>query len=116
MKIVSIYRLDPSRMQEPPSAEMFEKMGALIDEMRASGLLVDTGGVVPSGMLTRLRKGGNGSFSVTDGPFTETKEVVGGFAVFDVASREEALAAARRFLEIAGPGECELIEVTGTPE
>ncbi len=116
MKVVSIFRLDPSRMQQPPSPGTYEKMGALITEMQSSGVLVDTGGVIPNGMLTRVRHSGNGSYSVTDGPFAETKEVVGGFAVFDVDSREQALECTRRFLDIAGPGECELIEVTGPPQ
>jgi hypothetical protein len=116
MKVISIYRLDPERLKEAPSQETIEKMGALIGEMQASGLLVDTGGVIPNGMISRVRHNGNGSFSVTDGPFAETKEVVGGFAVFDVSSREEALQATERFLSIAGSGVCELIEVTGPPQ
>jgi hypothetical protein len=116
MKVISIYRLDPQRYNEPPSPDTMEKMGALIGELQASGVLVDTGGVIPNGMLSRVRRDGNGSLSVTDGPFTETKEVVGGFAVFDVASREQALQLTERFLSIAGPGVCELIEVSGPPE
>jgi hypothetical protein len=69
----------------------------------------------PETMISRVRNSGNGSFTVTDGPFTETKEVIGGFAVFDVSSREGALELTERFLSLAGPGVCELIEVTGPP-
>jgi hypothetical protein len=116
MKIISIYRLDPQRMQEPPSQETIEKMGALITELQTEGVMVDTGGVIPNGMMSRVRHNGNGSFSVMDGPFTETKEVIGGFAVFDVSSRDEAIRLTERFLSLAGPGVCELIEVGGPPE
>lgn len=118
MKIISIFRhnFDPAQAQAPPSPELMEQMGALIGEMMAAGKLVNTGGVVPNGVATRVRHNGNGSFNVTDGPFTETKEVVGGFAVFDVESKEEAVQWTERFLSIAGPGVCELIEVSGPDE
>lgn len=112
MKIVSVFRLDPQNIK-PPTPEMMAQMGALIGEMQAAGALVDTGGVVPSGVNARVRHNGNGSFAVTDGPFAETKEVVGGFAVFDVASKDEAVKWTERFLSLAGPGVCELIEVSG---
>lgn len=116
MKVISIYRINPENFQGPPTQEMIEKMGALINEMTASGKMIDTGGVVPNGLTSRVRRNGNGSLKVTDGPFTETKEIVGGFAVFDVASKEEVLELTERFLELTGTGECELIEVTGPGE
>ena len=116
MKVVSIYRIRPDAAQTPPTAEMMSNMGALIDEMKSAGVLIDTGGVIPNGITARVRANGNGSFSVTDGPFTETKEIVGGFAVFEVSSKEELLQWTERFLSLTGTGECELIEVTGPPQ
>ncbi len=116
MKVVSIYRIKPDAAQSPPTPEMMANMGALIDEMKTAGVLIDTGGIIPNGITARVRANGNGSFNVTDGPFTETKEIVGGFAVFEVASKDELLKWTERFLSLTGTGECELIEVTGPPE
>ncbi len=116
MKVVSIYRISRDAVQSPPTPEMIANMGALINEMQSAGVLVDTGGVIPNGITARVRANGNGSISVTDGPFTETKELVGGFAVFEVASKEELMKWTERFLALTGTGECELIEVTGPPQ
>ena len=113
MKFVSIFRFDPTRATQPDAAK-YAEMGRLIGEMRAAGVLVDTGGVMPNGATIRVRRDG-AQTSVTDGPFTETKEVVGGFAVLDVASKDEALDWTRRFLDCAGDGVSELIEVTPSP-
>lgn len=112
MKIVSIYRMNPEAFAAGPRPELHEQMGQLIAELIASGELVDTGGIIPEGLLTRVRLNGNGSFAVTDGPFTETKEIVGGFALFNVPTRERAIALTERFLALTGSGECELIEVS----
>jgi hypothetical protein len=114
MKFVSIFKYDPSAKTGPPSDENMAKMGHLIGEMMASGALVDTGGVLPTGVSMRVRREGDRVSSI-DGPFAESKEVVGGYAVFDVATKDEVLALTRRFLDIAGDGVCELIEVTSAP-
>lgn len=115
MKVVSIYRIPADAAQSPPTSEMMANMGALINEMMTAGVLIDTGGVIPNGITARVRANANGTFSTTDGPFTETKEIVGGFAVFEVASKEELLKWTERFLALTKTGECELIEVTGPP-
>lgn len=112
MKIVSIYRMNPETFAAGPPPGMHEKMGALIGELLASGELVDTGGVIPEGMSIRVRFNGNGSFAVTDGPFAESKEIIGGYALFNVPSRERAMELTERFLSVTGSGECELIEVS----
>lgn len=112
MKIVSIYRTDPKNFETPPPPEMHENMGKLIARLIASGELVDTGGIVPSGMLKRVRLQDNGSFSSTDGPFAETKELIGGYALFNVPSHERALEITKEFLSVTGHGECELVEVS----
>jgi hypothetical protein len=112
VKFVSIFKLDPAQMSSGgPTEEDMATMGALINEMRAAGVLVDTGGVMPTSVSMRIRRDGE-NVSVTDGPFSESKEVVGGFAVLNVASKEEAIAWTRRFLALTGDGITELFEVT----
>lgn len=113
MKFVTIFKYDPARAAQPDERQ-YAEMGRLIAEMRAAGVLVDTGGVMPNGTSARVRRSGS-HIAVTDGPFTESKEVVGGFAVLDVPSKDDAVAWTRRFLECAGDGVSELIEVTPTP-
>ena len=113
MKIVSIFKSDPQSRH--PDEKMFEAMGKLIYELTSSGALVDTGGALDEGFSASVRRTG-GEIRVTDGPFTESKEIVGGFAIFEVKSKEEALEYTRRFLEIAGDGTCDLHEVGETPK
>ncbi|HEV8020787.1 MAG TPA: YciI family protein [Candidatus Lustribacter sp.] len=113
MKFVTIFKFDPERAA-PPDEKAYAEMGRLIAEMRDAGVLVDTGGVMPNGTSARVRRSGS-HIAVTDGPFTESKEIVGGFAVLDVPSKDDAVAWTRRFLECAGDGVSELIEVTPTP-
>lgn len=110
MKILSIWSFDPARKQPPTPAQM-EQMGALITELKSSGVLIDTGGAMDGSLELRYSRTG-GKDTVTDGPFAEAKEVVGGFALFEVPNREEALAFTRRFLDVAGDGTCELHEVS----
>ncbi len=88
-----------------------QQMGELIVEMKSKGVLIDTGGAMEGSLELRYSRK-NGKDSVTDGPFTEAKEVVGGYALFEVGNRDEALAFTRRFLDVAGDGTCELHEVT----
>jgi hypothetical protein len=91
----------------PPTPEMMEKMGTLIQKKFAEGKLLATEGCPPTaqGTLVGLNKG---RLSVTDGPFTEAKEVVAGFALFRLGSQQEAIAEAHEFLEIAGDGQVEV--------
>jgi len=84
-----------------------EIMGKLIEEGMKAGWLLATEGCLPSALGSRVRRS-NGKLSVTDGPFTEAKEVVGGFAILKANSKEEAIELTRRFLKVAGDGECEL--------
>ncbi|MFE7136007.1 YciI family protein [Streptomyces sp. NPDC057638] len=84
---------------EGPSPELMQRMGALIEEMAKAGVLVDTGGLLPTAQATRLTWSG-GQLSSTDGPFTDSKEVVGGYAIVDVSDKAEALQWAERFLRV----------------
>jgi hypothetical protein len=72
-----------------------------------AGWLLATEGCLPTALGARVRRI-DGNLSVTDGPFTESKEVVGGFAILEAKSKDEAIQLARQFLQVAGEGECEL--------
>ena len=111
MKILALYTPQHSN---PPTPDMMAKMNAFIDELTKAGKLIATEGrkAGAPGMKIRMRKG---QLSVTDGPFTEAKELVGGFALMNVDSREEIVTLTRRFLEIAGDGESEIIEMFEAP-
>jgi hypothetical protein len=82
-------------------------MGKLIEEAMKAGWLIATEGCLPSALGARVRRDG-AKMSVTDGPFAESKELIGGFAILKAASKEEAVELCRGFLKVAGDGECEL--------
>ena len=105
MKFLSIYKT--IERSTPPTPEEMATMGKLIEEGMKAGWLVATEGCLPSALGARVRRS-SGHVSVTDGPFTEAKEVVGGFAILKVNSKQEAIELARQFLKVAGDGECEL--------
>jgi hypothetical protein len=91
----------------PPTAEQMAAMGQFIGELSSEGVLLSTDGLLPSVHGTRVRYDGT-EFSVTDGPFAETKELIAGFAIVQVESKEQAVDIGRRFLEAVGGGESEL--------
>jgi len=114
MRFLSLIRVDETTGQQP-SQRLMDEMGKLIDEMTRAGILVSTAGLRPTkeGARVRLR---HGKLSVTAGPFTETKEVIGGYAILEAKSREEALELTKRFLEIHGDEwnlECEVRALDG---
>ena len=113
MRFLSIYRGRESNA--PPSAQLQAEMGKLIGEMVQAGVLVSTAGCLPSSTGARLRVA-NGQFTVTDGPFTESKEVVGGFALLEVKSKEEAIEWGKRFLSVVGEGESEIRQIAEPPD
>jgi hypothetical protein len=92
----------------------FNAMNKLVEEETRSGRLVSTGGWSPDAPCTVVKADG-GKVTVTDGPYTEAKEVIGGYAILEVKSKEELLAATRNFLRIAGDGTCEIRELQGPP-
>ena len=73
-----------------------------------------TEGCLPSALGARVRLA-NGTISVTDGPFTESKELVGGFAILQAKSKQEAIDLVRDFLRVVGQGECELRQLYEVP-
>jgi hypothetical protein len=94
-------------------ASLYEEMGKFIEETTNSGNFVSGAGLQPSSAGARVRLS-NRKITVVDGPFVESKEIVGGYAIMDAKSREEALALARRFMELhlkhwpTFEGECEV--------
>lgn len=105
MRFLSIYKT-VERGTPPTQAEM-DRMGKLIEDGMRAGYLLGVEGCLPTARGARVRQS-NGQVTVVDGPFTESKEVVGGFAILKADSREEAVQMARDFLKVAGDGECEL--------
>ena len=98
-----------------PSEQLMHDMGKLIEEMTRTGKLVQTGGLRPTKEGTRVRQR-HGKQSVVDGPFTETKEVIGGFAILEATSKEEAIEMTKRFLRVHGDEwdvECEVRQMEG---
>ncbi len=116
MRFLSMIRVTEGTGQVP-SEQLMTDMGKLIDEMTRAGTLVSTAGLRPTaeGVRVRLR---NGNLSTVDGPFTESKEVIGGFAILEAKSRAEAIELTQRFLRIHGKEwdiECEVRQME-TPE
>jgi len=105
MRFLSIYHA--AETGTPPTPEEMAAMGALIQEMTSAGTLITTEGCLPSALGARVRRSGD-ALSVTDGPFTESKELVAGFALLEAESKEHAIELTRRFLQVAGDGECEI--------
>jgi|SRR5215471_13894460 len=105
MKFLSIYKT--KERSAPPSQDEMNRMGKLIEEGMTSGYLLAVEGCMPSYTGAKVRLD-NGTVTVTDGPFAEAKEVIGGLAIIQASSKAEAIEHVRNFLRIAGDGECEL--------
>lgn len=105
MRFLSIYQT--VERTTPPTQEEMAAMGRLIEEAMKKGWLLSTEGCLPSALGARVRRSG-GKTSVTDGPFTESKELVAGFAILKANSRQEAIELTQKFLQVVGEGECEL--------
>ena len=104
---------DDSLQGPPPTPELMAEMGQFMDEMSRSGKLVATGAFAPVATGTTKISLVDGNFTVTDGPFTEAKELIGGWALTEVESKEEAIELTKRFLQIAGGGESTLRRIFG---
>jgi hypothetical protein len=109
MRFLCLYKPSKAECAPPTQGEMAE-MGRFIEESVKSGKLLATEGCLPSALGARIRKT-NGQFKVTDGPFTESKEIVGGFALIQAKSKEEAIEFTKAFMKIAGDGETEIRQV-----
>jgi hypothetical protein len=117
VKFLSMIRIDETTGQVP-SERLMSDMGKLIDEWTREGKLIRTAGLRPTSEGFRVRSR-HGNLNTTDGPFTESKEVIGGYAVLEAKDREEAIELTRRFLEIHGDEwdiECEVRPLDGDVE
>src|SRR5579875_1196526 len=96
----------------PPSPEMFERMGRFVEDATKAGVIVATGGIAPTseGAQITLR---DGTYTVTDGPFVEAKELVGGWALMECRDLPEAIEWSKRFLGVLGAGEVRVRPVRG---
>ena len=112
MRFLSIYKSKETGV--PPSEQHMADMGRLIEKFMKTGELVATEGCLPTALGARVRKNGP-TVNVTDGPFTEAKEVVGGFAILEARSKAHAIELAKEFLEVAGDGECEIRQIFEGP-
>ena len=99
MKYLTFIRHPESYRESQPPAALMEEMGKFVQKSLKSGTLVDTGGLLPSkdGVRVRLSKG---KITVTDGPFSESKEVIGGWAILQTNSKAEAIQIATEFMEL----------------
>jgi hypothetical protein len=99
MKYLMFIKLSESYRSQPMPKGLMDAMDKFVSDGFTSGVLKDTGGLKPTSEATRIRLRG-GKLTVTDGPFTEAKEVVGGYAIVEVKSKEEALEIGRQFMEL----------------
>jgi len=115
MQFLCIYRPGTPERDVPPDQAEIETMGKLIDEMTRAGVLLATGGCLPSARGAKVRLERPGSFSVTDGPFPETKELIAGYAIIQTKTKAEAVEWTKRFLTVTGKGESELRQLYEQP-
>ena len=100
MRFMSMVKSSEDYRLGPPPQALMEAINQLGQEMTKAGIMVDMGGLLPTAMGAYRVRQSRGKLSVTDGPFSEAKEVIGGYAVFEVQSKEEAMALSMRFMEL----------------
>lgn len=108
MRCIGLLKADASsEAGAPPGKELMERMGTFIEEITKAGVMLATDGLQPSSKGARVRVSG-GKVTVIDGPFTESKELIASYALFEVKSMAEAIEWTTRFLKVLGEGECEI--------
>src|SRR5690242_14247660 len=112
MRFLCLYK--PGKPERAPSQQEMEAMGKLIEEGMKAGWLLSTEGCLPTSAGARVRLS-DGNLTVTDGPFAETREVVGGFAIIRAKSKQEAIELTKHFLQVAGGGESEIRQLHEEP-
>jgi hypothetical protein len=110
MKYLCLSLDDPEKLRVQPTPEQWAKIGAFMTEANESGAIFLTGGVRPREAATRITYEG-GKPTVTDGPYAEAKELVAGFAIIDVPTKEEAIDWVTRFAEAANVSDMEIREL-----
>ncbi|HEU4689691.1 MAG TPA: YciI family protein [Vicinamibacterales bacterium] len=120
MRFMMIVKADKNyEAGTPPPPELLAAIGKLSEEMVKAGVILDMGGLLPSSKGARINVK-KGKLTVTDGPFSEAKELIGGYAILQVKSREEAIERGRRFMQIhadvLGPSYDGELEIRQMPE
>jgi hypothetical protein len=111
MRFLLMHRLDESNpIAWNPPPEFIEKIGEFMGEVTKAGVLLAAEGVLPSAKGAKVRQSGSKQ-TITDGPFTEAKEVIGGFALLQVRSKEEAVEWAARYAALFDEVEVEVRQV-----
>jgi len=95
---------DESAPMPPPTPELMAAMDEMIEDATKAGVLVATGGIAPTSMGTKVILK-DGEFTVMDGPFTEAKELIGGWAILECRDMAEAVEWSKRFVSVIGEGE-----------
>jgi len=108
MKFLMTYQQKPNL--PPPTPEKMAAIGAFAEKSFKSGVLIMTGGLVRPSRGIHIKCEG-GELGVIDGPFAETKELIDGFALIQVPSKEDAIRIAGDFMKIAGDGTGEILQV-----
>jgi hypothetical protein len=114
MKFLCLYRPGRPERNDPPSQQEMAQMGKFIEEITKAGVLLATEGCLPSSQGARVRVN-SGKFTVTDGPFPETKELIAGFALIQTKTKAEAIEWTKRFLAVTGEGESEVRQIFEGP-
>ena len=117
MQFLSMIRINENSGKRPDERLMTD-MGKLMEEMGKAGILLDTAGLRPTAEGVRVKLS-HGKLSQIDGPFTESKEVIGGYAILEATSKEHAIEITRRFLDVHGDGrdlECEVRQMERHPD
>ena len=106
---------DESIPLPPPTQEQMDEMGKFVGEAITAGVIVATGGLTPTSEGFRVAYDGK-DYTITDGPFAEAKELIGGWARMDVASKDDILYWTKRFLALVGGGETTIRRVYADDE
>jgi len=104
MRFLGYTLADESTPIPPPTPELMENMGTFVEEATKAGVIVATGGIAPTAMGAKITLE-DGQFTVVDGPFTEAKELVGGWALLECRDKDEAIEWSKRFVSVLGEGE-----------
>jgi hypothetical protein len=113
MRFISIFTHEPRN--GGPSKDEMAAMGKLVEDGMKAGWLLATEGVSFAATGVRVHRSTAGKVTVTDGPFAEAKEVIGGYALMKAASREEIVELTRKFLSVTGQGTCEIYQLYEMP-
>jgi hypothetical protein len=112
MRFLCYTLADPTIPLPPPTPELYAQMDEFLAEATKAGVLLATGGVGPVEEAIRVRFA-DGEYTVLDGPFSEAKELVGGWALMETRDQDEVIEWTKRFLAIVGEGETTIRQVLG---